>query len=277
MNNLDQFYTRPLMAELCTAFLKRIIRRTFRRTADDYFFIEPSAGDGAFYRLLPPARRLGIDLDPKCGNIQTGDFFKYKYMAGKYRVIVIGNPPFGKNSSVAVKFFNHAASFPEVDIIAFIVPKTFRKISIQNRLVMNFHLVDELDLPDESFLKDGNLYKVPCVFQVWIRLPTKRTPVKVDLNNDWFDFVDKHDNPDLAVRRVGFNAGACKIDLDPCNTTTFYFLRLKPTMNKTNFWVHVNALRDSNKFLSVIGNTAGPRSLSKGEFLKVLRENPFSI
>lgn len=272
MNNLDQFYTQPMIAELCTAFLKRCMRHHRTR----YFFIESSAGDGAFYRLLPKDRSIGIDLEPKGKGILKCDFFGYKY-SGSSRVVVLGNPPFGKNSSMAVKFFNHAAWMPEVDFIAFIVPKTFRKVSIQNRLSMDFHLINELDLPDESFLKDGKPYKVPCVFQVWKRLPTPRKPIVVDLNNDWFDFVEKDENPDLAVRRVGFHAGACKIDLGPCKTTTFYFLRLKPTMNKTNFYVYLNALKDNQKFLSVIGNTAGPRSLSKGEFLEVLRANPFSI
>lgn len=272
MNNLDQFYTQPPIAELCTAFLKRCMKQRQTR----YIFIEPSAGDGSFYKLLPKDRRLGIDLEPRTPGLVKLDFFHFKYV-GTRRIIVIGNPPFGKNSSLAVKFFNHAAWLPEVDFIAFIVPKTFRKVSIQNRLSMDFHLIGELDLPDESFLKDGKPYKVPCVFQVWKRLPIPRKPTVVDLSNDWFDFVDKNDNPDLAVRRVGFNAGACKIDLEPCKTTTFYFLRLKPTMNKTNFYVYLNALKDNQKFLSVIGNTAGPRSLSKGEFLEVLRANPFSI
>ena len=272
MNNLDQFYTQPPIAELCIAFLNRYMRHHRTR----YFYIEPSAGDGVFFNLLPKDHRFGIDIDPKSEGIYKCDFFLYKH-SGPRRVIVVGNPPFGKNSSLAVKFFNHAASFPEVDFIAFIVPKTFRKVSIQNRLSMDFHLVDELDLPDESFLKDGNPFKVPCIFQVWKRMPIPRTSFSVNLNNDWFDFVKKHEQPDLAVRRVGFNAGACKADLGPCKSTTFYFLRLKPTMNKTNFYVYLNALKDNQKFLSVIGNTAGPRSLSKGEFLEVLRDNPFSI
>ena len=238
--------------------------------------MEPSAGDGAFYRLLPPARRIGIDLEPKMTGIRKGNFFHYRYVGGR-RVIVIGNPPFGKNSSIAIQFFNHAAAMSNVEIIAFIIPKTFRKTSVQNRLSMDFRLLGELDLPDESFLKDGNPYKVPCCFQIWMRYPNKREPITVNLSNKWFDFVKKDEKPDLAVRRVGFNAGACKTDLKPCKTTTFYFLRLKPTMNKTNFHVYVNSLKDSNKFLSVIGNTAGPRSLSKGEFVEVLMANPFFI
>jgi hypothetical protein len=272
MNDLDQFYTQPFIAELCVAFLKRCMRQHRTR----YIFIEPSAGDGSFYNLLPKDRRLGIDLDPRASGIMKLDFFHFKYI-GTRRVIVLGNPPFGKNSSMAVKFFNHAAWMPEVDFIAFIVPKTFRKVSIQNRLSMDFHLVDELDLVDDSFLKDGEPYKVPSCFQVWERRSIKRNPVKINLDNDWFDFVKKNENPDLAVRRVGFNAGVCKSDLDSCKSSTFYFLRLKPTMNKTNFQFYLNSLKGSNKFLSVIGNTAGPRSLSKGEFLEVLRANPFSI
>ena len=39
------------------------------------FFIEPSAGTGAFYNLLPPQRRLGMDIEPKCEGVIAQDFF----------------------------------------------------------------------------------------------------------------------------------------------------------------------------------------------------------
>jgi len=271
MNDLDQFYTQPLIAELCMAFLTRCLRTHRTR----YIFMEPSAGDGSFYKLLPKDRRLGIDLDPKTPGLVKLDFFHFKYV-GTRRVIVVGNPPFGKNSSMAVKFFNHAAWLPEVDFIAFIVPKTFRKVSIQNRLSMDFHLIGELDLPDESFLKDGKPYKVPCVFQVWKRLSTPRKPTVVDLNNDWFDFVNKNDNPNIAVRRVGWKAG---MPFSPvgCKEHSFYFLRVKYGINIVNFGAHLIELHHKGCFNTVVSNTAGPRSLSKGEFLEILRENPFPI
>ena len=55
----------------------------------------------------------------------------------------LGNPPFGKNCSLAIKFFNKAAEF--ADLIAFIIPRTFKRISIQNKLNLNFSFILFLD------------------------------------------------------------------------------------------------------------------------------------
>ena len=45
---------------------------------------------------------------------------------------------------MAIKFFNYTAKFSQV--IAFIIPKTFRK-NIQNKLDLNFHLLSDIDIP----------------------------------------------------------------------------------------------------------------------------------
>ena len=37
-------------------------------------------------------------------------------------------PPFGKVSSLAIRFFNKCAQFS--DVIAFIIPRTFNKVSV---------------------------------------------------------------------------------------------------------------------------------------------------
>ena len=146
---LDQFYTKP---EAVDRVLPLIDCSLF-----DYV-VEPSAGAGDFLRRLPKATRVGIDLEPADPEIKKGDFFDFK-PATTENVLTIGNPPFGKNSSLAVKFFNHAASFS--DFIAFIVPRTFRKPSIINRLHQNFHLTKELILPLNSFYTpEGEDYEV---------------------------------------------------------------------------------------------------------------------
>ena len=244
--------------------------------SDTCIFLEPSAGDGSFYDVLPEGRRIGFDIQPKTAGVQKKNFLQYKHAKGGPKVIVIGNPPFGKNSSMAVKFFNHAASFPDVTYIAFIIPKTFRKTSIKNRLSMDFHLCADLDLPDDSFIKDGKPYKVPSCFQVWKRMLVKRTPVQINVNNDWFDFVKKSDKPDLAVRRVGFTVGKCLTDLKACKEHSFYFLKLRKGVNRRKFAAHINSFRQGPILVNMASNTAGARSLSQGEFVEVLRQYPFS-
>lgn len=254
-SDLDQFYTSEKIAKEC---FNKVIER------DGYFdvFFEPSAGTGSFFNLFPKLKRLGVDLDPKCEGVDKKNFFEFVPPKGK-RIVTIGNPPFGKNSSLAVKFFNKAAEFSEV--IAFIIPKTFRKASLQQRLHLNFHLKLDIDLPKDSFILNGEPYDVPCCFQIWERTKNKRRIKKVNLENDYFDFTKK-DNADLAVRRVGGRTGKATKDIEISGETSHHFLKLK---NKTSpDWL----LEQINNidFTKIINSTAGVKSLSKPEFITAL-------
>ena len=175
---LDQFYTKP-------AIVDRVLSMVDCSAYD--MVIEPSAGAGDFFKRLPPKTRLGIDLQPAAPGIKEKDFLKFEpSITGS--ILTIGNPPFGKNSSRAVKFFNHAASFS--DRIAFIVPRTFRKPTIINRLNSNFHLIkQELLPPDAFYTPTEESYSVPTVFQVWQCRKEPRMRVKsYDFHPD-FDFL----------------------------------------------------------------------------------------
>jgi hypothetical protein len=79
------------------------------------------------------------------------DFLTFEPIKDK-KYVCIGNPPFGRVSSLAVLFFNKAASFSEA--IGFILPRTFKRNSIINRLNENFHLTFEEDVPQKSFYPD---------------------------------------------------------------------------------------------------------------------------
>ena len=68
-----------------------------------------------FYKLLPKSTRYGIDLAPAHPDVIEQNFFDYK-PDSVGNILTIGNPPFGKNSSLAVKFFNHAAQFKKNQI-----------------------------------------------------------------------------------------------------------------------------------------------------------------
>ena len=140
----DQYYTKENIAQMCIDSLP------FHLDWFDYI-IEPSAGRGDFYRLLPTANLVGIDIDPKISSIIKSDFFDLDFKT-KGSVLTIGNPPFGKNASLAYTFFQHAAQYS--DCIAFILPRTFRKPSMINRLNRRFHLVYDELLPLNSFYID---------------------------------------------------------------------------------------------------------------------------
>ena len=118
-SDLDQFYTSENIAKDCYNKYK-----AYALNKEITLLFEPSAGSGSFFNLFPQNKRLGIDLEPKTNEIKKQDFFDFVPPKNKI-IATIGNPPFGKNASLAIKFFNKAAEFSK--IIAFIVPKSFQK------------------------------------------------------------------------------------------------------------------------------------------------------
>ena len=169
---LDKYYTKTNLSFL-------LIDITFKKIDDIKFdcIIEPSAGNGSFSDELTKHNNskfstlLFFDIEPEKNGIMREDFLSLKNNTfDKYNnILCIGNPPFGKQNNLAIKFFNKCASFNNVSYIAMIFPKSFRKNSIQNKLNLYFHLFWEEDIPDNSFISsDGNItYNIPCIFQIW--------------------------------------------------------------------------------------------------------------
>ena len=141
--DLDQFYTNNDIALKCYDLLQDILTQ---HNIKPTIWLEPSAGSGAFFSIVSGSK-LGIDIDPKIEKVVKADFLEYPLQDEGY--ITIGNPPFGKNSSLAIKFFNKCAEVSKV--VAFIVPKTFKKDSVQKKLNKHMHLAFEWDVPSNSF------------------------------------------------------------------------------------------------------------------------------
>lgn len=262
---LDQFYTTRKVAGECLDFL----RKTVPLLEDDWF-LEPSAGDGAFFESMPTGSRCGVDLEPRCPGVRQMNFLtEFVPPAIRGRWITSGNPPFGKNASLAVRFFNRAAEFSEV--VAFIVPLTFRKHSLQKRLAKNFVLVGELCLPEDAFLFEGRPYSVPCCFQVWTRTDGLRDMTDAPLEHKHFEFVSTG-SADFAIRRVGGLAGKVLVNFAGYSPTSHYFIRAKID---TDLLV---ARFQSIDWNSVKWNTAGNPSISKRELIakysQVSRKRP---
>ena len=166
---LDQFYTKEAVAAACWKHFVETLP-SLNRTVDALFFVEPSAGTGAFYKRLPPHRRLGIDVAPKYEAVISQDFFKVTHLPFEPKdTAVIGNPPFGKRGKLAIAFFNHAATM--ADIIAFIVPVNFRKFIVHKQLNASMRFIGKLALPRDAFQDDtGKPFSVNTEFQIWTRL-----------------------------------------------------------------------------------------------------------
>ena len=252
-NELDQYYTNPDEAEKCVSELKRFIAANARQ-----YVVEPSAGDGAFLGFFK--NTIAVDLEPKNKGIIKSDFFKTSReslnLPVKSRVTVLGNPPFGFAGSLAIKFFNHAAAL--ANTIAFIVPRSFEKNSIQNRLDLNFHLVYERVLSKNSFILHGEKYDVPCVFQIWVRQNHKRTVVT--FNTSDFSFVKKDavKAGTFCSRRVGGRAGKVLEGTNHSESSTYF---IHPHVKG------VKRILESVDFSDTVVKTAGVRSLSKDELI----------
>ena len=166
---LDQFFTRAHIAERCHESLLRWMARDGARS-EDYAFIEPGAGAGAFYDLLPPTRRIGIDVLPLRADVVRADFLGWRPPTNGHRHAVIGNPPFGYRAWLALAFMNHAACF--ADYVGMILPMAFQsdgKGSPKHR-VEGLRLMHSEILPPDSFTDTrGQPAKINALWQVWQR------------------------------------------------------------------------------------------------------------
>ena len=169
---LHQYYTRHDVANR--------LHDVFRKHCDParYLMVEPSAGAGSFFRLLP-AGSLGFDVDPRYPGIRRADFLNVRLPRSR-PIACLGNPPFGRNANLAIAYFNYAAARSR--LIGFILPRTARRGSFQNKLNRNFHLAHEKVVPDDAFLFCGSPYNVPAVFQIWERrtYPRELWPVETE-------------------------------------------------------------------------------------------------
>lgn len=252
----DQFYTCDSVAKACMRRLYGYLDH--QNPYYEYFFIEPSAGRGAFSRLLPPGS-LAFDIDPQCDSIERMNFFDAR-LPNYEGTVVVGNPPFGRNSSTAIKIFNHAAR--RADTIAFILPKTFQKDSVVRRLNPNFCLFREWPIPDDAFIFDGKRVTVPCVFQIWRRGFQLRRARRYPTTHSDFDFC-KSSEAHFGLRRVGANVGKIHHDFGQSESSN-YFLKAKHSQ--------VEEILSAIDFRPIASRTAGNPSLAKTELIKLYVE-----
>ena len=260
-NTIDKYYTKDIVVELCLNFVKKHIQIN----ADD-LIIEPSAGNGSFITGIKSltSNFKFYDLEPENEEIIKQDYLLYDYESENIKSIfgkihIIGNPPFGRQSSLAIKFIKKSCEF--CNSLSFILPKSFKKDSLKKTFPLNFHLVFEVDLHDKSFLVDGVEHNVPCIFQIWEKKAHNRDVIE-KLEPLHFMFVEKIENPDISFRRVGVNAGIIDINIDKKSIQSHYFIKF--TNDKT--------INDNIELLKIIqfnhNNTVGPRSISKQELIK---------
>jgi len=259
-NTKDQFYTNESVAAVCVARVMELLPET--RAC---LWIEPSAGNGAFLRALPASMdSIGLDIDPQAKGIIVHDYLTWNPPVGK-DIVVFGNPPFGRQSSLAKAFISNSCEF--ATIVAFILPKSFTKPSMYRVFPRSFHLRDSMELGKNSFVLNGSPYDVPCVFQIWQKGETDRAQDE-SIEPHGFTYVKAGEPYHIAFRRVGGLAGTCyKNDGTAFSIQSHYFL----TFHEDGM-EHLDRIIEQINQHTFPSNTVGPRSLSKSEANAVINE-----
>lgn len=258
-NTLDKYYTNSSIVDM---FCSKISDKLDINNESD-LIIEPSAGNGAFINNIKQLTKnyKFYDISPDNSEIVKQDYLKLDYKQFKHfnKIHIIGNPPFGRQSTHAIKFIKASCKF--CNSISFILPKSFKKDSLKKHFPVKFHLIHEDDLPNNSFNVNGVIYDVPCVMQIWVKkdinreVPKKPKPIN-------FKFVKKDEEPDIAFRRVGVYAGKIHTDIEISSSQSHYYIKFsiditEDTMNKLK-----------NITFDCKNNTVGPKSISKPELIK---------
>ena len=260
----EQYYTPKATAQEVFQNLLEMVPDLSSRT-----FIEPAGGTGAF---IQAAIEVGItniisfDIEPHHPKVKAGDFLLQKIDADE--AITVTNPPFGRNNSLSIPFFNHSAKTSEY--IVFVVPRSWRKWTVQNKLDRRFELIRDDDLTINYVDVDGvHGYKknnLRTCIQYWKRSTTSLRPIYA-VEDMGIITKCKFDEADVSLTIFGYGCGTVKTDFPRKPNTTQMFLKLN----------HPKALEalQSVDFSKFFNHTAYTEALSIVEINYLLNEYVF--
>lgn len=263
-DGFDKFYTIPSIVSQCISQLSGLYSWD---TWD--LVIEPSAGNGNFLSQIPTSKKIGLDILPEHADIVKCDYFTYNPPSNARNILVVGNPPFGRVSSMAIKFFNYAAK--TANVVAFIVPRTFRRVSVQNKLDLQFHLVFDEELPVKPCCFEPPMM-AKCCFQIWEKKREARSIVKLPTSHPDWEFLpfgpsDAYGQPtppetaEFAIRAYGGKCGEIKtVGLSELRPKSWHWI--KCNIDMTTLIQRFKQLDYSNSL-----NTARQNSIGRGEMV----------
>ena len=258
----EQYYT-PV--ELAAALTREVV--AVIGSLDGRVVLEPAGGTGAFLkaaRAEGASEFISFDIDPKFDGIERGDFLTKTVRVNN--AIAISNPPFGRNNSLSIPFFNKAANHSEY--ICFIVPRSWRKWSVINRLDRRFELVAdhdiEIDYVDDQGTRISRQLLLKTCFQIWRKLPEGQFRPIYRVRDTGLISKVKPEDADIALRVFGFNCGRVLDEFEPVANSTLMFLKLNDDRA-------LAALRSAD-FQRFFKNTAYTEALSLQEINYLLNE-----
>ena len=109
--------------------------------------------------------------------------------------IIIGNPPYGVAANMAVKFVNKSCELS--DDVRMVLPASFQRDSVLNRIDNSFELETDRRLPDNTFPRD-----ITTVYQRWVKSDIPRDKITIYKTHPDFEFI-KYKNKDEATLFIG--------------------------------------------------------------------------
>ena len=209
----------------------KLIRRMLKKEAkkEQRKWLEPAGGTGTFIECLAShgiSNVVSYDIEPHHAQVQhTKDFLK-EDLSHLNGCLVLTNPPFGRLHQLSIPFFNKCAE--SADYIGFLIPRSWRKWTISNRLDLNFHLVHDEPFKINFVTATGEELQgggISVCFQIWQRKETKRQ--KVHVEDRGYLIRCPREESEVGITTYGYGTGKLREPTDD-KTGTYYFKLKSP-------------------------------------------------
>lgn len=241
----EQYYTRNDVAEkLVKAFQKKspLIWNHIKT------IVEPSVGDGAFFKALKNVKGkqfFGFDIDPriKGSNIYKQDFLKLnekKYITDSPdRVLIVGNPPFGRHGALAKQFINKCAEFSDYIFMILPVNIAFGQNGLSG-INEYLHIKWSIRLPATNIWVDtkGNFYdrSIRTAAILFVLKDKKRVKKEIIKEGNGWRFIDRDESvrpSDIVIFRYHPKASFAGSSASEINRNANHVIRFKNKVSKT--------------------------------------------
>ena len=207
----------------------RVILDGIGNTLKNRMWLEPAGGTGSFIDALVasginPTKIVSYDIEPKHPACRLTGNFLDEDISSLSGCITLTNPPFGRANKLSIPFFNKCAQVAVY--IGFIVPKSWRKWSVIDRLDPYFHCIYDEELSIDYVYDGGKASKgkLNTVFQIWGKRNYIREKIQVE-DRGYIKKVKPQD-ADVSLTIFGGGCGRLKVDFSRENNTTQMFLKI---------------------------------------------------
>jgi hypothetical protein len=255
----DQFFTPSDTVEKCFQIFVDTISN-YNQKPEEFKYIEPSAGDGSFLKILP-RDTIALDIEPRHHSIIECDYLEWKPndKKNKKKYVVFGNPPFGLRGHMALKFINHSYEF--ADYVCFILPQLFESDGkgVPRKRVYGYNLISSTKIDSNFYEPNGNVIKINTIFQVWSKHNKNNIYDIKDYTNEKMKIYSMSDGGTVSTTRNKDMIGKCDIYIpSTCfgkeNMKCYYKFEDLPGKKGYGIVFNTNKKKMANKMLTIEWN-----------------------